>query len=100
MPRKEPIRLKAKQPEDRFGDPEGPEPQWRDVPGGAIVVPRSSQDYEQRGPIVVSGYMIVVGPKVAVEHNDQVEVRGEVHDIEGDIADYRTRKLFYTIQAS
>lgn len=97
MPRKEPIQLRSKPQRDRFNDPIGPEPQWRDVPGGAVVVPRTTiNEDDRRGEIVIGGFMIVVGPKVAVEHSDQVRVRGEVHDIEGDVADFRTRKLFYT----
>lgn len=99
MPRKEPIELRSQQERDRFNDPVGPAPEWRQVPG-AIVVPRNSQDYEQRGPVIVSGFMVVVGPKVEVDASDEVRVRGKVHQIEGEIGDYGSRKIFYTERAN
>lgn len=95
MAKKEKIRLKAAQAEDRFGDPEGPPTEWRDVTAMAVV-PRNSSEHEQRGSIIISGFMIVVKSSVAVDALDSVEVRGQVHQIEGEIGDYGRRKIFYT----
>ena len=100
MAQKETIRIRSARPTDRFNDPIGPVPAWRDVPG-ATVVPRESQDYEQRGPIIIVGFMIRVGPTVVVVDTDEVEVRGEVYQIEGAVADYlRKGKIFYVTRAS
>ncbi len=103
MPRKEPVQLRSKQQRDKFNDPTGPEPEWREIPGGAVVVPRNSQDYEQRGPIVVSGFMVVVSTRqVAIDDTDEVRIRGRIYQIEGEIADYGAGKprLFYTMRAN
>lgn len=96
MPAKEKIRLRAAQTKDRFGDPEGPVPPWRDVTARAVV-PRTSEDNEQRGPIVISGFMVSLPPNTPIEDDDEVEIRGKVHQIEGVVADYLKKgKLFYT----
>lgn len=95
MAAKEKIRLRAPRPEDKFGDPTGTVPDWRDV-NGATVVPRSSSEYEQRGTIIISGFMIRVPRSTAVQNGDEVEVRGKVYQIEGEIGDFgRPGKIFY-----
>lgn len=97
MPKKETIRVRPPREEDRGGDPIGPVPAWREIPG-AIVVPRSSDEYEQRGAIIVSGFMVVLGPTTPdslVTKLDEIEVRGEVYQIDGEIADYIKKRIFY-----
>lgn len=106
MAKKETIRLRPGRELDRFNDPVGPEPAWHSVPG-AIVVPRNSQEYEQRGPIIIAGYMIALPPVIkdtsgtTLDLTDtwEVEVRGDVHQIEGAIGDYGKRIIFYTQRA-
>lgn len=93
------IRLRAARPEDDFGDPTGPVPEWR-VVRAIAVVPRSSQDYEQRGEIIISGFMIVVASRVEVDAHDEVEVRDKVYQIDGEVGDYGRKKLFYTTRAN
>lgn len=94
MPKKETIQVRPPRARDDDGDPWGPEPAWVDIPG-ATVVPRESQDYEQRGPIIISGFMVAVGPAAVVGDNYEVKVRGEVYQIEGAVGDYGKRKIFY-----
>lgn len=96
MAQKEKIRLRAASTKDKFGDPVGPVPPWRDVTARAVV-PRTSVDTDQRGPIVISGFMVSLSPGTPILDNDEVEIRGKVHQIEGVVADYgRKGKLFYT----
>lgn len=99
MPKKETIRIRPGRPTDRFNDPIGPVPEWVDIPG-ATVVPRTSTEDEQRGPVIISGFMVVVGPAVAVRHTDELEIRGKIHQIDGEIGDYGRRKIFYTKRVS
>jgi hypothetical protein len=93
------IKLRAARPEDEFGDPTGPVPEWRTV-RARNVVPRSSDDYEQRGTIIISGFMIVVSSSVEVDAQDEVEVRGKIYQIDGEIGDYGRKKLFYVTRAN
>lgn len=99
MAKKEAIRLRAPRPKDKFGDPTGPVPDWRDETALAVV-PRSSEDYEQRGPIIISGYMVAISSIVPVSDRDEVEIRGEVFQIEGAVGDYGRKKIFYTERAN
>jgi hypothetical protein len=107
MARKENIKARPRRPLDRFNDPVGDLPAWREIPG-ATVVPRNSHEDEQRGPIVISGFMIVLpsrvtdlaGLPVALEETWEFEIRGDVYQVEGDIADYGRKLIFYTMRAS
>lgn len=101
MPRKETIELRAELIMGRFNDPlpDVDQPPWREVPG-ATVVPRGSSDFEQRGPIIIKGFMIVVPSSVQVEDTDTVRVRGEEHEIDGAVGDYGRKKIFYTIRVN
>jgi hypothetical protein len=97
MARKETIRVRSAREEDRGGDPVGPMPAWRDIKG-ATVVPRSSDEYEQRGTIIISGFMIALGPTTPdtlVVESDEIEVRGDVYQVDGEIADYIKKRIFY-----
>lgn len=106
MAKKETILLRAARPKDRFNDPVGPVPVWREVPG-ATVVPRNSHEDEARGPIVISGFMVVLPSKVRdkkaalvpLDSDWEVQVRGEVHQIEGEIGDYGRKIIFYVMRA-
>lgn len=51
--------MRPPRPLDRFNDPTGPVPPWREVPG-ATVVPRNSEEDERRGPIVIAGMMVAL----------------------------------------
>jgi hypothetical protein len=93
------IKLRTARPEDEFGDPIGAVGEWRTV-RARNVVPRSSDDYEQRGTIIISGFMIVVSSSVEVDAQDEVEVRGKVYQIDGEIGDYGRKKVFYTTRAN
>lgn len=107
MARKETIEVRPIGELDRFNDPVGPPATWQEIPG-ATVVPRNSQDYEQRGPVVVEGFLVVVpspvrdvaGQAVPLRDNWEVRARGEVYQIEGAIADYGRKIMFYLMRAS
>lgn len=107
MAKKETIRVRPPRPRDRFNDPIGAVPDWRSV-SGAICVPRNSHEEEQRGPIVISGFMVVLpskfvdtaGQPVALTSDWEVEIRGQVLQIEGEIGDYGRKLIFYTMRAS
>jgi len=106
MPRKESIELRAALLTGRFNDPlpDAEQPQWREIPG-AVVVPRGSGDFQQRGPIIIKGFMIklpagvrdVNGEPVEIRDTDGVRVRGEIHEIDGAVGDYGKALIFYTI---
>jgi hypothetical protein len=93
------IKLRAAREENDFGDPIGPVPEWRTV-RARNVVPRSSDDYEQRGTIIISGFMVVVSSSVEVDAHEEVEIRGKVYQIDGEIGDYGRKKVFYTTRAN
>ena len=95
----ETIKLRSARAEDEFGDPIGAVPAWRPVTA-RNVVPRSSQDYEQRGEIIISGFMIVVAASVEVDAHDEVEVRGQIYQIDGEVGDYGRKKVFYVTRAN
>lgn len=99
MPKAEKIQIRPLRETDEFNDPIGDEAEWEDVTAIAVV-PRNSQDFEQRGPIVISGFMVVVKSKVVINSRYEVKVRGQVQQIEGDVGDYGRKKIFYTERAS
>ncbi len=107
MAKKETIWGRAPRELDRFNDPIGPEPDWVEIPG-AIVVPRAADDYEKRGPIIIEGFMIVLpsrvrdaqGADVALNDRWEIRVRGEVHQVDGSLADYGRKIIFYVMRAS
>jgi hypothetical protein len=102
VPRKESIWVRSARAEDEFGDPIGPAMSWREIPG-ATVVPRESQDYEQRGSIIIRGFMVALGPTTSdtlVVDTDEVQIRGDVYQIEGAIGDYIKKRIFYTMRAN
>lgn len=98
MPKRETIQLRAALKVGRFNDPlpDDQQPQWRDV-DGAIVVPRSAGDFEQRGPIIISGWMVKLPGGTPIEDTDDVRIRGEQYEIDGSIGDYGKALIFYTI---
>lgn len=98
MARKETIEIRAPRELDRFNDPIGPESDWVAVPG-ATVVPRNSSEQDQRGTVIIAGFMVVVPSVIAVSERHEIRLRGEVHQIDGDVGDYGRRKIFYTIRA-
>lgn len=95
MARKERIRLRAPAEKDWHNEPIEPIPEWREVTANAVV-PRSSSEDQQRGQIIISGFMVAVPSSVVVNDNDEVEIRGKVYGIVGVVGDYGRVKLFYT----
>jgi hypothetical protein len=95
MSKKENIRLRAPAEKDRHNEPILPIPEWREVLANAVV-PRSSSEEQQRGQIIISGFMVSVPASTVVNDNDEVEIRGKVYSIEGVVGDYGRVKLFYT----
>lgn len=109
MPRKETIQLRHEQIKGRFDDPlpGADQPQWKTIPG-AVVVPRGGSDFDQRGTIILSGFLIKLPAKVydadgvefVMADTDEVMVRDELHQIEGPVRDYGKVKLFHTMRAN
>lgn len=105
MPAKESVRVRPQRELDEFNDPIGPVPEWRTVPG-VTVVPRSSQEDEQRGQIIISGFMLALpskvkdtaGQDVVLSDTDEFEVRGEVYQVDGAIGDYGRRTILYVMR--
>jgi len=105
--KKETILARPPRPLDRFNDPIGEVPLWSEIPG-AVCVPRNSQEDERRGPIVISGFMVALngpirdkfGVLTPIAHDWEIQIRGEVHQIEGDVGDYGRRIIFYTMRAN
>jgi hypothetical protein len=97
---KEIVKARAPQAEDDFGDPTGPVPAWVEIPG-TTVVPRESQDYEQRGPIIISGFMLRLPSSAAVDDQTEYEVRGKIYETDGAVADYKRKgKIVYVKRAN
>lgn len=105
MAKKETILVRPPRPLDRFNDPVGEPTLWSEIPG-ATCVPRNSHEDERRGPIVVAGFMVAMnapirdkaGVIVPLAFNWEVQIRGEVHQIEGDVGDYGRKVIFYTVR--
>lgn len=98
MPKKETIQARAALKVGRFNDPlpADQQPPWREI-NGAVVVPRSAGDFEQRGPIIISGWMVRIPGSTEIEDTDDVMIRGEQYQIDGSVGDYGKVKIFYTI---
>lgn len=101
MPKKESIWVRPPTATDRFNDPlpEVEQPAWREIPG-ATVVPRGSGDFQQRGPIIISGFMVKLPGTAEVGDTDHVKVRDIEHEIDGVVGDYGKAKIFYTIRVN
>lgn len=100
MASKENVEIRPPRPEDKFGDPIGPEPAWV-VVSRCTVVPRESQDYEKRGPVIIHGYMVRFPPGTAVTDRHEIRIRGEVYQVDGAVADFRRKGLIvYTMRAN
>jgi hypothetical protein len=99
MAQKEPIKRRPARP-TRMGDPVGPVPAWIEI-RGCLVVPRESQDFEQRGRVVLSGFMIKAPRTATVLATDEIMVRGEIYQVDGAVGDFRRKgKLFYVKRPS
>lgn len=95
MAKKETVQFRTPQTEDRFGDPVGEANAWRPV-AGCTVVPRSTDEYEKRGTILIQGYFVRAPAGTEIGNTDDVEVRGEVYKIDGVVGDYgRKGKMMY-----
>lgn len=100
MAKKETVRARAPREKDQFGDPTGPIPSWVDIPG-TVVVPRESQDYQQRGPVIISGFMLRLPPPALVSDNHEFEVRGKIYQVDGAVADFGNKgKIVYVGRAN
>jgi hypothetical protein len=100
MATKELVRARGPQATDEFGDPTGPVSTWVNIPG-TTVVPRESQDYEQRGPIIISGFMLRLPSTAQVTDQHEYQVRGKIYQTDGAVADYgRKGKIVYVRRAN
>ncbi len=107
MAKRETILVRPGQKKDRFNDPVGDAPLWSEIPG-ATCVPRNSSEDEARGPIVISGFMVALNAPVRdtfgvltpIGDDWEIQIRGNVHQIEGAVGDYGRKIIFYTIRAS
>lgn len=100
MARKETVRARPPAEEDMFGDPAGDDEAWVDIPG-TTVVPRESSEYQQRGQIIIHGFMLRLPAPAVVGDNWEFEVRGEVFQVDGAIGDFgRKGKIVYVGRAN
>lgn len=103
---KESIQIRGARETDRFNDPIGEVPAWRTIPG-VTVVPRASDEDDRRGPVIIAGFMLAfpgkvfdtAGRQVFLTERDEYKIRGEVHQVDGDVGDYRKKIIVYTIRA-
>jgi hypothetical protein len=96
MAQKETVETRPPQDVDEFSDPTGATPDWVPI-RGVTVVPRESQDYEQRGPIIVSGFMLRLPASADVGDNNEYRIRGKIHQTDGAVGDFgRKGKIVYT----
>jgi hypothetical protein len=99
MAQKEAIRVRRAR-ETRMGDPVGPVKPWLEI-RGCLVVPRESQDFGQRGRVILSGFMIKAPRTATILDTDEVEVRGEVYQVDGAVGDFKRKgKLLYVKRVS
>jgi hypothetical protein len=100
MAQKETVETRPPQDVDEFSDPTGATPDWVPI-RGVTVVPRESQDYEQRGPIIVSGFMLRLPSTVAVGDHHEYEIRGKIYQTDGAVGDFGRKGLIvYVMRAN
>lgn len=108
MARKETILVRPGPKRDRFNDPVTDGARlWSEIPG-ATCVPRNSSEDEARGPIVISGFMVALNAPVRdklgvltpIGDDWEIQIRGNVHQIEGAVGDFGRKIIFYTLRAS
>jgi len=73
-----------------------------------VVIPRVSGETEDRGVVIISGYQIwapeIVG-QVSPKATDLLQVRGELHNVDGVPGDYRSKRgrrlgdMIYTLRS-
>lgn len=99
------VILRPGQP-DRYGDVGDPVEVGRLV--NCVVIPRVSGETEDRGRVILSGYQIWAPEtpgQVSPEATDQLQVRGEVHNVDGVPGDYRSKRgqrlgdMIYTLRS-
>lgn len=99
MAKKEIIKTRAPQARDDFNDPTGAVSAWVEL--SAVVVPRESSEYNQRGPIIISGFLLRLPASAEVSDQHEFEVRGKIYQIEGAVADFgRKGKIVYVGRAN
>jgi hypothetical protein len=99
MAQKESIEIRHAR-ETRMGDPVGPVKPWETI-RGCLVVPRESQDFGQRGRVVLAGFMIKAPRTATILDTDEIRVRGEIYQVDGAVGDFRRKgKLFYVKRVS
>jgi hypothetical protein len=98
VPKKESIWVRGALEVDQFNDPlpDVDQPDWREIPG-CVCVPRSAGDFEQRGPIIISGWLVKAPGQAVIQDTDAVKIRGKEYEIEGSVGDYTKAKIFYTM---
>lgn len=101
MAAKETIKIKGKLLVDRFNDPlpDADQPDWRETQ--ATVVPRSAGDFEQRGEVIIAGFMVILPANDPIIDTDILEIRGQEHEIDGVVGRYgKKAKILYTMRAN
>ena len=96
MAKKETIRRRPQRP-TRLGDPVGSVPPWVLIPN-CVVIPRESQDFEQRGRVIVHGFLIRTKAGVTILDTDEIEVRGKIYQVDGAVANFGRKGLLLYVR--
>jgi hypothetical protein len=85
------VRVRSTDPgTDQYGDPLPATEDRLDIPG-CLVAPAVSREPTERGRAgVVIGWTIYAPAGTEVKFDDQLEVRGVLCDVEGEVGDYST----------
>lgn len=70
----------------KHGQPGTPGPRRR--VDGCVVFPRGSTEEQGRTATVITGMTVIAPPGTVVESNDDVEYRGEVYEVIGDVGEW------------
>lgn len=86
------TRLRAVLVEDRYGNlvPDWSDPGRLDIPDCAVAPRTSNEDTEQGRQGVVVGIAVYAPTGADITPQDRMEVRGEVWEVVGEVADWRS----------
>lgn len=86
------VRVRAPLVEDRYGNlvRDWEQAERLDIPGCGVAPRTSDEETEQGRQGVIVGIAVYAPPGTDVSPHDRVEVRGEVFEVVGEVADWRS----------
>jgi len=86
------VRLRASLVEDRYGNlvRDWEQAERLDIPGCGVAPRTSDEETEQGRQGVIVGIAVYAPAGTDISPHDRMEVRGEVYEVVGEVADWRS----------